>query len=458
MRSADVVKTRLQAQINPIASSSSAAASSAAAAGASTTASAVPAARSFRPTASQALLDNCSHYRLHTGLADTWCFNCAYKPTQELWRGTGASNAAAATGPSTAAASSSHHSHHPPLRFTGALDAAVKLVRHEGLSSLWRGLSPTLLMNVPSTVVYFSMYDKCKITLSRVKPEQVAQYAPSLAPYTTQLQTASPLVAGVFARALTTTLVSPIELVRTKSQAALTKTRPTMRAMLTEELHRGGFLSLWRGVGPTLMRDVPFSAIYWTSYEYSKLWMLVRWGVQMDKSVLADEGLHAPGEHDHAHRQRMITASFLAGAGSGMVSAAITHPFDLVKTRRQIELYTMTAGVNQPPETGAPVHVCAEGHYHAQPHSHHHAPASAAPSTSAAAAAPSTTGQVLRTIIAEEGYVGLLSGLSARITKIAPACAIMISSYEVAKMYFGSRDQMLLHPPTPQQHRHQHVD
>ena len=340
--------------------------------------------------------------------------------------------------------------HHPPLRFSGALDAAVKLVRHEGLSSLWRGLSPTLLMNVPSTVVYFSVYDKCKITLSRITREQVAAYAPALAPFTTQLQTASPLVAGVFARALTTTLVSPIELVRTKSQAALTKTRPTMRAMLTEELHRGGLLSLWRGVGPTLMRDVPFSAIYWTSYEYSKLWMLVRWGVQMDKSVLADEGMSAPGENDHAHRQHMITASFLAGAGSGMMSAAITHPFDLVKTRRQIELYTM-----QPPETGAPVHVCAEGHYHAQPQSHPFAPASA---SAAPTVAPSTTGQVLRTIIAEEGYVGLLSGLSARITKIAPACAIMISSYEVAKMYFGGRDQLLLHPPKQQQHKHQHVE
>ena len=480
-----------------------------------------------RPTASQTLLDNCSHYRLHTGLADTWCWNCndqASAPAMKLKK-----KRLFAQQPEAAA---------PPLRFNGALDAAVKLVRHEGLSSLWRGLSPTLLMNVPSTVVYFSVYDKAKITLGSLTPHQVERWVPALAPFTPALQSCSPLVAGVFARALTTTLVSPIELVRTKSQAAHGR-RESMRTMIEQEVRRGGVLSLWRGVGPTLMRDVPFSAIYWTSYEYSKLWMLVRWGVQMDKSVL--EGAQDATAHPHvADKKNLIYASFLAGAGSGMLSAAVTHPFDLVKTRRQIELYALQAHTDALPHptttpaiaTAAPApahsHSHSHGHTHtaacAHSHSHHHsrshvatavphsvaaAPAAAASSSSAAAASsssasaaaaiPSTTGQVLRTIIAEEGYVGLLSGLSARMTKIAPACAIMISSYEgtcapaaivasnrrnarrgaarrvafncsacspflcalsfaasssVAKMYFGNRQPPPLDPDT----RHRYVD
>ena len=43
---------------------------------------------------------------------------------------------------------------------------------------------------------------------------------------------------------------------------------------------------------------------------------------------------------------------------------------------------------------------------------------------------------VLRNIVSEHGYGGLYAGLVPRVAKIAPACAIMIGSYEVCKEYF----------------------
>ena len=39
----------------------------------------------------------------------------------------------------------------------------------------------------------------------------------------------------------------------------------------------------------------------------------------------------------------------------------------------------------------------------------------------------------MRAIAREEGYRGLWRGLTARVAKIAPSCAIMISSYEIGK-------------------------
>ena len=43
---------------------------------------------------------------------------------------------------------------------------------------------------------------------------------------------------------------------------------------------------------------------------------------------------------------------------------------------------------------------------------------------------------VLRNVVKEHGYSGLYAGLAPRVAKIAPACAIMIGSYEYGKEYF----------------------
>ena len=43
---------------------------------------------------------------------------------------------------------------------------------------------------------------------------------------------------------------------------------------------------------------------------------------------------------------------------------------------------------------------------------------------------------VLKNVVTEHGYGGLYAGLVPRVAKIAPACAIMIGSYEVCKEYF----------------------
>ncbi|ETN71154.1 hypothetical protein NECAME_00843, partial [Necator americanus] len=46
-----------------------------------------------------------------------------------------------------------------PGNFSGTIDAFVKITREEGIKSLWSGLSPTLVMAVPATVFYYSLYD-----------------------------------------------------------------------------------------------------------------------------------------------------------------------------------------------------------------------------------------------------------------------------------------------------------
>ena len=43
--------------------------------------------------------------------------------------------------------------------FTSTFDGMRKIARNEGFTTLWRGLSPTLLMTIPANIIYFTGYD-----------------------------------------------------------------------------------------------------------------------------------------------------------------------------------------------------------------------------------------------------------------------------------------------------------
>lgn len=54
-----------------------------------------------------------------------------------------------------------------PGNFRGTADAIVKIARHEGIRSLWSGLSPTMVMALPATVFYFTTYDNLSVWLKK---------------------------------------------------------------------------------------------------------------------------------------------------------------------------------------------------------------------------------------------------------------------------------------------------
>jgi solute carrier family 25 protein 39/40 len=177
-----------------------------------------------------------------------------------------------------------------------------------------------------------------------------------------------PLAAGVFARTIVSSVVSPLELIRTNLQSTprLPNTPHTLKFVIgsLERLVRAhGVGHLWRGLGPTLWRDVPFSGLYWASYEGMK-------------HYLERRGRSGP------------SLAFICGASSGTAAALLTSPFDVLKTRGQA--LVMSAPGQR---------------------------TSAFP--------------LLQKIVQTEGVSALFAGLGPRIAKIAPACGIMITCFEV---------------------------
>ncbi|MXQ97327.1 hypothetical protein E5288_WYG001899 [Bos mutus] len=125
-------------------------------------------------------------------------------------------------------------------------DAFLKIILNEGIKSLWRsGLPHMLVMAVPATVIYFTCYDQLTALLRSKLGENESRI---------------PIVAGIVARLGAVTVISPLELIRTKMQS---------KKFSYEELHRfvskkvseDGWISLWRGWAPTILRDVPFSGL-----------------------------------------------------------------------------------------------------------------------------------------------------------------------------------------------------
>ncbi|XP_056300560.1 probable mitochondrial glutathione transporter SLC25A40 isoform X2 [Pseudoliparis swirei] len=252
-----------------------------------------------------------------------------------------------------------------PSHFNSTLDAFVKIVRHEGVKALWSGLPPTLVMAVPATVIYFTCYDQLCAAL-RVRMGDFAQEAP--------------LLAGALARVSSATVISPLELIRTKLQSQKQSYRE-LTDCIRSAVQSEGWLSLWRGLGPTLLRDVPFSAMYWYNYEKGKGWLCERYNTG----------------------QPTFTITFISGAVSGSIASIVTLPFDVVKTRRQLEL-----GELQAKNLSGQV---------------------------------SSTFSVMSRIVAQSGFGGLFAGFLPRLIKVAPACAVMISTYEFGKDFFREHNQ-----------------
>jgi solute carrier family 25, member 39/40 len=180
----------------------------------------------------------------------------------------------------------------------GTISMIRNIFLKEGFRGIYAGLGPTLVMGIPSTALYYTVYDELVAHL-RKNPAIVES-----------ADTFVPLMAGASARLLSTLLTAPLELIRTRQASAVGEGKE-VQGMITEFqaiVRNEGCGALYKGLAPTLWRDVPFSGIYWVCYE--KFQGLFR-------ATLVQEG-------DPHTSMQQASLSFLSGASSGMVAAACT--------------------------------------------------------------------------------------------------------------------------------------
>lgn len=174
-----------------------------------------------------------------------------------------------------------------------------KTAQQDGLRSLWRGNSATVIRIVPYAGIQFASHEKWKEIIGA------------------QTQTSTPgkrYVAGCLAGATAASLTYPLDLARARmavsNRCQYRSIFSVFRKMVVEE----GTWSLYRGFSPTMIGIIPYAGTSFFVYETLK------------KNHYEDPDRVG----DPAHSQRV-----LYGACAGLIGQAVTYPLDIIRRRMQ---------------------------------------------------------------------------------------------------------------------------
>ncbi|KZF25004.1 putative mitochondrial carrier protein [Xylona heveae TC161] len=190
------------------------------------------------------------------------------------------------------------------LLYKNSIDCASKVVRNEGIRGLYSGVIPQLIGVAPEKAIKLTVNDLIREKFTDKK--------------TGRIWWGWEVLAGGCAGGSQVIFTNPLEIVKIRLQVqgeALKSSENAPRRSAMWIVKNLGILGLYRGASACLARDVPFSAIYFPTYNHLK----------------RDYFGESP------NKRLGILQLLTAGAIAGMPAAYLTTPFDVIKTRLQVE-------------------------------------------------------------------------------------------------------------------------
>ncbi|KAL7155672.1 hypothetical protein ABFS83_03G092000 [Erythranthe nasuta] len=246
--------------------------------------------------------------------------------------------------------------------YKGAFDVIVKTFQSRGVLGFYSGVSAVIVGSTFSSAVYFGTCEFGKSILS-----QIGNYPVLLIPPT----------AGAMGNIVSSAIMVPKELITQRMQAGA---KGRSWEVVLRILEKDGFLGLYAGYSATLLRNLPAGVLSYSSFEYLKAAVL--------------------RETQKANLEPL--QSVCCGALAGAISASLTTPLDVVKTR------LMTQG------HGEAVNKVAAEMY---------------------GGVRCTVKQILK----EEGWVGFTRGMGPRVFYSACFSAIGYFAFETARLTILNR-------------------
>ncbi|XP_030556310.1 calcium-binding mitochondrial carrier protein Aralar1 isoform X2 [Drosophila novamexicana] len=186
------------------------------------------------------------------------------------------------------------------IAYRNSWDCFKKVIRHEGILGLYRGLLPQLMGVAPEKAIKLTVNDFVRDNLTD-KRGNIPVWAE--------------VVAGGCGGCAQVIFTNPLEIVKIRLQVAgeIAGGSKISALSVVREL---GFLGLYKGARACLLRDVNFSAIYFPTYAHTKAALADKDGYNHPLSLLA------------------------AGAIAGVPAASLVTPADVIKTRLQVAART----------------------------------------------------------------------------------------------------------------------
>ncbi|AET41656.1 citrin Ecym_8386 [Eremothecium cymbalariae DBVPG len=242
--------------------------------------------------------------------------------------------------------------------YKNSFDCLMKILSREGLRGLYSGLGPQLIGVAPEKAIKLTVNDYMRSIL---------------AGRDRKLNLSSEIISGATAGACQVVFTNPLEIIKIRLQVKSEYVGDIARSNINaiSVARQLGFLGLYKGVFACLLRDIPFSAIYFPTYARIKANLF-----EFDPT-------------DSTKRSKLKTWHLLLSGGlAGMPAAFLTTPFDVIKTRLQID-----------PKKG-------ESSYHGIFHA-------------------------VRTILKEEGIKSFFKGGPARVLRSSPQFGFTLAAYEI---------------------------
>jgi len=182
------------------------------------------------------------------------------------------------------------------LMYRNSFDCFKKVIRHEGVTGLYRGLVPQLMGVAPEKAIKLTMNDLMRDKFTSDKGN-IPLYGE--------------IIAGGTAGASQVMFTNPLEIVKIRLQVA-GEIASGERISALNVVRDLGFFGLYKGARACLLRDIPFSAIYFPAYAHLK------------PKFADDTGYNSP------------LSLLVAGAIAGCPAASLVTPADVIKTRLQV--------------------------------------------------------------------------------------------------------------------------